>query len=883
MYQTQKEDSILLETITAVSSSLDLNATLSKIANILGQAIDVTSAYIVDWDETQLSATVVAEYLSENATIAESISDLGDAYTLALTQETIPRWLLDPQIDTWHVVDTNLPERITNHMRQYGAKSVLYVPIKINQKLIAFAELWESRHRRDFTLSEIKLCQAIAQQAATAINNARLYQLEIQRRREAETLNEVVAHLTATLDVDDVMGRTINLIRRYLKGIQSCSILLLEKDDQFLKVVSHWDEDEKFTPPFVDDGEWVNSTYIGRRVLEDSSPVMIAELKLHPFSTLALKNAIKRGLRAVLYLPLLLHNKSIGLIQIHVWYTPRHFTDEEIGICLTIANQAAVAYENARLHAESQRQMRELAVLNQVAIATAKITNIDELLFKTTDIITKNLYSESFGFILVDAKNKKLILHQSYFGVDSALLGKEIPQDHSIADLVMKNKEAYIIQDVRDEPRYYNAVSEMLSETAVPVIIDGVVIAVINVKSTMTNTFSSEDTRFLNTLAGQVATALERARLYNLQEEQKENLARQIDERIAELQSERDRTYAILESAGEGIILTDVEATILYANPAMEKQTGYSREEMLGKTPKIFNSGQTSKSTFQAMWKTVLVGQFWSGEVINKRKDGFTYNTSLTITPLVTAGEVNGFVSVLSDITHFKEVDRLKDEFISRVTHELRTPLTNIKTYLSLLQRGKPEKRERYYQVLHYETDRLTGLIQDILDLSKLDLEPALNWGASINPSARILHVLATFAVKVEEKEITLVHEFEDNVPNVCMSQEHFDKVLANLIINGIAYTPRNGRISINLSTAKDGVLLIIEDNGVGISEEERKHIFERFFRGQAALENGIPGAGLGLAIASDIVTRYGGEIQVESEFKQGAKFSVLFPHVSKL
>ncbi|MBK8984626.1 MAG: PAS domain-containing protein [Chloroflexi bacterium] len=132
-----------------------------------------------------------------------------------------------------------------------------------------------------------------------------------------------------------------------------------------------------------------------------------------------------------------------------------------------------------------------------------------------------------------------------------------------------------------------------------------------------------------------------------------------------------------------------------------------------------------------------MQGKQWSGELVNRRKDGSLYDVSVTISPLMNLQrEIVSFVSVQADITRLKELDRLKTKFVTNVSHELRTPLTNIKTYLKLLEKGRSENANRYYKVLYHETDRLTQLIQDLLDLSRLETEtPPRNFaGVDLDP-----------------------------------------------------------------------------------------------------------------------------------------------------
>jgi two-component system phosphate regulon sensor histidine kinase PhoR len=349
------------------------------------------------------------------------------------------------------------------------------------------------------------------------------------------------------------------------------------------------------------------------------------------------------------------------------------------------------------------------------------------------------------------------------------------------------------------------------------------------------------------------------------------------------LQEERDRTRAILDSAGEGIIFTDSEGVILYANPAMSNQTGYNHSELVGHTPDILNSGLTPSKLFEELWQTIRSGQRWRGEVTNRRKDGSLYTASITITPLYDQQhELKGFVSIQSDITQLKELDRLKSEFVTNVSHELRTPLTNIRTFVTLLKMGKPEKLDHYRQVLERETDRLTRLIQDLLDLSRIETNMIKTNLHPEDITTLLDDLVQSFTFKAQEKQIELNNNWPDSLPLVLMDKDQITQVLTNLLGNALAYTPAHGRIILHAAVrgyhGQEMMAVMVQDTGMGLDEEDKRRLFERFYRGHAATESRAPGTGLGLAISKEIMTRHQGEIEVESEVGRGTTFTIWLP-----
>jgi signal transduction histidine kinase len=229
-----------------------------------------------------------------------------------------------------------------------------------------------------------------------------------------------------------------------------------------------------------------------------------------------------------------------------------------------------------------------------------------------------------------------------------------------------------------------------------------------------------------------------------------------------------------------------------------------------------------------------------------------------------------------------REANEIKTQFVSDVSHELRTPLTNIRLYLELLETGQPARFESYLDTLQRETDRLVTLIEDLLAISRLDAGTT-----TPNPVSLDLNRLAKSLVDdrrrlFSAKELKL--EFKPAAPlsRVLADERMLTQVVANLLTNALNYTRPGGRVQVStaerLSGEREWVTLTVGDTGLGIHPGDRERIFDRFYRGSAAREEGKPGTGLGLAICKEILERHGGQITVESEPNKGSKFTILLP-----
>jgi PAS domain S-box-containing protein len=230
-----------------------------------------------------------------------------------------------------------------------------------------------------------------------------------------------------------------------------------------------------------------------------------------------------------------------------------------------------------------------------------------------------------------------------------------------------------------------------------------------------------------------------------------------------------------------------------------------------------------------------------------------------------------------------KELDRLKSSFVSNVSHELRTPITNVILYLALLQNPlKASKRDVYMGVLQNEAERLSTLIEDLLTLSRLDVEVEAERKELHVMDALITVVIDSQQARAEAKNILLQHELNPEVPAVVVNREQMIQVITNLIGNALSYTQPGGHVLLSserINTLKEPHLSIrVYNNGPVIPPEDRAHLFERFYRGKTGRDSGEPGTGLGLAICKEIVEQHSGWIEVESDAELGTTFTIFHP-----
>jgi PAS domain S-box-containing protein len=391
--------------------------------------------------------------------------------------------------------------------------------------------------------------------------------------------------------------------------------------------------------------------------------------------------------------------------------------------------------------------------------------------------------------------------------------------------------------------------------------------------------FSVDDLYILGVVSRQIGPLIENIHLLTRLRKHAKDLEKRVEARTAELHDAKERVEAILASVGDGVIVTDLDGKIITVNQAFEKQSSLNGQDVFGREIfELFREHNPAK-VLDDMHQTLRNGEVWIGELVNQRNDDSPKNVQMTMAPVRDQhGRMVGFVGSQRDITQQRELDRLKDQFISDVSHELRTPVTNLSLYLGLLERSNPEKRAEYLAIIRGQTKRLTGLLEDILDLSRLERKKSSKVNlVPLNINAVTEQVIAAHRLLANTSGLELMYEAGDDLPLIHADENLLARVVTNLVSNSIRYTP-SGKVCVRTFLEDGKVCLQVEDTGMGIDPEDFPHIFERFYRGRRVSQSKIPGTGLGLAIVKEIIEIHEGSLEVISAVDQGAQIKVWFP-----
>ena len=360
---------ILNHIITTVSSSLELQEVLNRIAQLACSTLRMTSAYVCDIDIEADTTIVLAEYYSPQASEAEKVSDLGTTYSIQRDFPDLIEWILDPQDDyADHIDDPELPASVRVEMEQYGVKSILAVPLTHRAEHIGYIELWESRHKRNFTAAEIQWMKVMAAQVAIAITNARLFEQAqeeitereiaeakvIQRNRELVALQAAVTKMVFELDLQSVLDAVVKEMR-LLFNVEGCAISEWHRVNNMLSTLAE-NGSEEWLNAELGDGVYDLGNYPAtKKVLETGIPAQFS-INQSDLDQAERQYMQDGNLGLLVLLPITSRQQVLGLVELEDTRTDRVLTEDEMRLAQALVNHAAIAIENARLYETAQQE-----------------------------------------------------------------------------------------------------------------------------------------------------------------------------------------------------------------------------------------------------------------------------------------------------------------------------------------------------------------------------------------------------------------------------------------------------------------------------------------------------------------------------------------------
>lgn len=565
--------------------------------------------------------------------------------------------------------------------------------------------------------------------------------------------------------------------------------------------------------------------------------------------------------------------RPLGALVVHST-TPAFFTIDDANYMQSIANVLA-AYIEQQHAKHAEREQRILAeTLRDIAASLNSTLDFDRLMDQMLDKLALIVpYDTASLMLLTEGKNAAIIRHRGFenFGVDNELLDELLlPKENVFVTKMIDRGGAYVVSDVTNEPDWLPIPSTefIRSHVGAPIFSQGRLAGIINVDSTTPNAFTEEHAERLMAFAHQAAIALANAR-------HAEELERSVRERTAELNLEHQRLQTILDASGEGIFYTE-GMRIRYANRLLGELTGIDVETLTGKSPAELIATDLPEAQ-RIDWASIQIRLKDEGVIRQEtcivRSDGSQFDAGLTMSLY---GQQNGVVKmvvIVRDISQAKKLEKQKSRFIADASHELRTPLASLNMRLYMLRR-EPAKLEANVANLERGIERMSNLVEDLLDLSRFE-----NGVIQLHPVDVILQTLIIEVIEMQqaraiEKQISLTETLIDHPVHAFADPDRIRQVLNNLVGNAINYTPDGGTVHLSMETDHYWAIVHVTDNGVGIDKDSLEHIFQPFYRSN----KNAPGTGLGLSISNEIMQQHRGKITVMSEPGQGSTFSMYLP-----
>jgi PAS domain S-box-containing protein len=510
-------------------------------------------------------------------------------------------------------------------------------------------------------------------------------------------------------------------------------------------------------------------------------------------------------------------------------------------------------------------RVRQRDYLLEINRTVTQELDLQKLLVRILDISVEMLAGQA-GLIALRAEEGGWAV-AAYHGISASLLRYLDPLLSEVPD--HEDPAGFELPEInRLLQRVTQSVSlGLLTGVGLPLIARKQVVGVIFVFRSYSGGFSSNDRALLQSFADQAAIAVANARLYSQVSQQKQ------------------RMDALLDSAADGMLILAPDHTIERCNPAFARMLGLGIEEIQGKKHEEVirwikkPEGVTLEQAEADGWPLTPYATFYvEGDL--PRQPGMPLPIGITYAPLLTAdGKLLNIIATIRDITRFREAEEIKTTFISVISHELKTPVALIKGYAGTLRRDDAAWDRSVVQdslmVIEEEADRLTELIENLLDASRLQAGALKINLADVSLDSLVNRIVERF--RTQTSKHVFVVDLGAEFPVVLGDEDRLEQVFSNLLSNAIKYSPEGGEIRINGQARAEQVILCISDQGPGVAPEDIPHIFDRFYRSQQATRN-TKGAGLGLYLARAVVEAHGGRIWVDPKPGVGARICFSLP-----
>ena len=818
----------------------------------------------------------------------------------------------------------NLPEALEAEKTRLGILGAyLFVPMWSGSNLIGWLALGLRRSGETYNSNELSFLENLSDQAALAIERARVVLDMQQQVQRMNTLTRISQGVNITLSFDDILELIFAQTTQIIPATD-LHITLHNKEGDYFYYAFCLENNERMTerentplPPGQGIAPWIAKN--SRAILTQDYTQQCQTLNVIP---------ALQGVYAWMGVPLNAAAETIGALSISSRDPLTTYTQSQLDLLQAIADQTAGAIVKARLLQETRRRAHQLSTLNELTRQLTSTLELDPLLQNILESAVNILECEAGTLFLVDEKSDAMVFKVTVGPVADNLIGKKLPPGSGIVGKVVQTRAAVIENDVQKSAKWFGNTDKQTgfitrAVLAVPLLVKERVIGVIEVINKRNGLpFVEDDRNLLMAFAGQAAVAIENARLYTLTDKELNarveelSIMQRIDRELnASLEIGRAMKitldWAMRQSRSDaGLVgIVEPEGIRIMAQQGYGSQLSEYEETWLPiELPSMISaieSGQPQRVSLDPeIQGGILPGTHTQTVIPIRREDkviGIVFLESLEETQVDI-----GFLSRLSDhaaiaisnaqlYAELEAANRAKSDFVSFVAHELKNPMTSIKGYTELLAAGAVgpinENQANFLNTIRSNVERMSTLVSDLNDNSKIEAGRLRLEFKSISIQEIIEDATRSTKRQIEEKQQTIRIEVPESLPEIWADRTRVGQILVNLVSNANKYTQEGGEIIIGAEETKNRwdpegakrvVHIWVKDNGIGISLEDQRKIFQKFFRSEDQKAREAPGTGLGLNITKSLVEMQGGKIWFESEFRKGTTFHFTMPVAEK-
>jgi signal transduction histidine kinase/putative methionine-R-sulfoxide reductase with GAF domain len=797
----------------------------------------------------------------------------------------------------------------------------LFVPLPGSENPIGWLALGPRRSGEMYSARDLGFLEQISIAAAVAVERAQVIDKLERRVREMNILARVAQGVNVTVAFDDIMELIYAQTDQALP-VDDFHITLYDKTNNYFYFAFCVEKDDRISarenlPMPADTGLSPEVIRSRRGIL---TPDYTRECQARGVK------AYTEGVYGWTGVPLNTGAETIGALSVGSRDASVVYTPAQQSLLQSIAEQAAGAIIKARLFQETERRARQLSILNDITRQLTGTLETEPLLQNILDSAVSILNCEAGSLFLVDEATDELVFKATAGPVAQNLAGQHLASGTGIVGEAVQTGHAVISNNVQQASTWFDITDKSTgfithSILAVPMQVKESVIGVLEVINRKDGLpFVEDDQNLLSAFGGQAAVAIDNARLYTLTDQELSarveelSVMQRIDRELnasldvgramrltldwAMRQSNAEAgLIGILENKGirlmaqqgyEEIEQTYKETVMPLDQPAMRSavETGQpQRIDLDERTPGLL-AGAHSQTVVPIRRETAVIGLIVmeSRQAENQSGEPLTFLTRLSDHAAIAIANAQLYQEV-------QDANDAKSEFVSFVAHELKNPMTSIKGYTELLAKGAvgsiTDMQANFLATIHSNVERMSTLVSDLNDNSKIEAGRLRLDFKAIELAGVVDEVMRSTKRQMEDKKQSTNLQIPSKLPQIWADPIRLAQIIVNLVSNANKYTPESGVITIGAEKSANqwdpaGAAVVVhiwvKDNGIGISLEDQKKIFQKFFRSDDSKARESPGTGLGLNITRSLIEMMGGRVWFESEFRQGTTFHFTVP-----